>query len=132
MNIYTGVFRPGDIRGLYQQEIDEDFAYLFGRAFVEHFGLSGRVATGRDSRESSQELQQALNAGLQSAANKVSDLGLCTTELVYFASMQPEFDAAIMVTGSHNPINSNGFKCVLAGGRTIAFEDGLAEGDWSS
>jgi len=127
VNLYTGVFRSGDVRGLYQQEIDEDFAYLFGRAFAEHFGLSGRVATGRDSRESSQDLQQALNAGLQSAANNVSDLGLCTTELVYFASMQAGFDAAIMVTGSHNPINSNGFKCVLAGGRTIAFEDGLAE-----
>ena len=124
---YSDVFRSGDVRGLYPSEISDDFAFLFGRAFVAHFGINGRIATGRDSRASSEHLQQALNAGLQSVCVEVSDLGLCATELTYFASMQPEFDASIMVTGSHNQINSNGFKCVLSGGQTISFETGLAE-----
>jgi len=124
---FAEVFRPGDVRGLYPAQIDEDFAFIFGQAFVQHFGLSGRIATGRDSRKSSEGLQQALNAGLQSACINVSDLGLCATELTYYASMQAEYDASIMVTGSHNPINSNGFKCVLSDGRAVSFENGLAE-----
>lgn len=127
MKPYADVFRRGDIRGFYPVQIDEEFAFLFGRAFVEHFGLSGRIATGRDSRKSSEGLQQALNAGLQSVCINVSDLGLCATELTYYASMQAEINASIMVTGSHNPVNSNGFKCVLSGGRVISFESGLAE-----
>ncbi len=63
-------------------------------------------------RSSSESLQNALNQTLASIGIDVVDIGLCPTELGYFASGMPEIDAAIVVTASHNPANYNGLKCV--------------------
>ncbi|MBT4493239.1 MAG: phosphomannomutase CpsG [Gammaproteobacteria bacterium] len=118
-------FRLGDIRGLYPEEINEDFVMAFAQAFVGQFGLTGRVATGRDMRDSSESLQAALNESLVSVGIEVVDMGLCPTELGYFASGLPGINAAIVVTASHNPARYNGLKCVLSGGEAITQINGL-------
>jgi len=119
-------FRLGDIRGIYPDDIDEEFVEDFAHAFVGHFNLTGRVATGRDMRASSEGLQRALNDTLSGIGIEVVDIGLCPTELGYFASGMPDIHAAIVVTASHNPARYNGLKCVLSDGEAITHEGGLA------
>ncbi len=126
-NNSSSAFRLGDVRGIYPEEIDEAFSLSFAAAFVKHFALGDTVATGRDMRESSAPLQHALNEGLAAAGVEVMDLGLCTTELGYFSSVQDDIDATIIVTASHNPPEYNGFKCVLSRGVAVTYDTGLAE-----
>lgn len=120
-------FRIGDVRGYYPEEINEDFALRFAHAFVAHFAIKGSVAVGRDMRDSSVTMQDALQLGLSASGVNTIDLGLCATELGYFASTMPDVEAVIMVTASHNPPRFNGFKCVLHGGVGIDFETGLGD-----
>ncbi len=126
MSNKLSAFRLGDIRGICPDEIDEVFVLNFAHAFVHYFGITGTVVTGRDMRESSGPLQGALNEGLQESGINVVDIGLCATELGYFASTQPGVRAAIVVTASHNPAGYNGLKCVLAGGEGVTFQTGLS------
>ena len=120
-------FRLGDIRGIYPDEINEPFVESFAHAFVGRFGLKGKVATGRDMRASSAGLQLALNETLASIGVDVVDIGLCPTELGYYASGEAGIDAAIVVTASHNPGIYNGLKCVLKNGQAITNEGGLGD-----
>ncbi|MFN3235677.1 MAG: hypothetical protein ACE37D_01325 [Pseudomonadales bacterium] len=120
-------FRLGDIRGVYPNDLDFDFAEQFAHAFVEQFGLRGTVAVGRDMRESSVILQDGLQQGFTASGLNVVNLGLCTTELGYFASSMADIEAVVIVTASHNPARYNGFKCVLHGGVGIHFANGLSD-----
>ncbi len=121
-------FRLGDIRGVYPEDINERFVENFAHAFVGCFNLSGcRVATGRDMRASSESLQATLNTVMAEIGVEVVDIGLCPTELGYFASTTRDIDAAIIVTASHNPARYNGLKCVLKNGRPITEADGLGQ-----
>ena len=120
-------FRLGDVRGIYPDEINEAFALSFAHAFVQHFSLTGAIATGRDMRDSSIELQASINQGLKESGIEVLDLGLCTTELGYFASTRKNIDTVIIITASHNPDQYNGFKCVLKNGVAVTFETGLSQ-----
>lgn len=115
------------MRGLYPDEIDEHFAWKFAHAFVTHFQPIGKIATGRDMRPSSVGLQSALNHALCEAGYDVIDLGLCTTELGYFASSKPDIAAALMVTASHNPLPYTGFKCALSNGEAVTLDTGLSD-----
>lgn len=118
-------FRLGDIRGVYPDEINETFVAMFAHAFVGQFDLSGRIAVGYDMRASSESLHGALTQTLADIGIEVVDIGLCPTELGYFASSVAGIQAAIIVTASHNPAHYNGLKCVLHGGRAITNETGL-------
>jgi phosphomannomutase/phosphoglucomutase len=120
-------FRLGDIRGIYPEDIDAEFAIQFAHAFAQHFSLKGHVAIGRDMRASSVVLQDGLNQGFTASGLNVVNLGLCATELGYFASSMPDIAAVIVVTASHNPARYNGFKCVLQGGVGIHYENGLRQ-----
>ena len=120
-------FRLGDIRGLYPDEIDEDFVHDFAHAFVGYFKLEGKIATGRDMRRSSDSLQSVLNETLSAIGIDVINIGLCPTELGYFASGVSNIEAAIVVTASHNPAVYNGLKCVRSDGQAITNEHGLNE-----
>jgi phosphomannomutase len=120
-------FRRGDVRGIFPTDIDEAFAYRFAQAFARRFQPAHTVATGRDMRDSSGALQEALNRGFCDSGLGVVDLGLCTTELGYFASSRAGIDAAVIVTASHNPARYNGFKCVLGDGEAVTYDTGLAD-----
>ncbi len=125
MPLKLNAFRLGDIRGIYPDDIDESFVQAYAHALVGEFGLTGRVAVGRDMRASSESLQVALNEALRDIGIEVVDIGLCPTELGYFASTQNGINAAIVVTASHNPASYNGLKTVLRNGRPITGDHGL-------
>lgn len=111
------IFKAYDIRGIVGKTLDTSVARLIGQAFGSAVRAKGEsiVVIGRDGRLSGPELANALAAGLQSTGVDVIDLGMVATPLVYFATNVLEAKSGIMVTGSHNPPDYNGFKMVLAG-----------------
>lgn len=107
-------FKAYDVRGRLGIDLDDDVAYRIGRAFAEGRGAK-TVIVGRDSRESSPRLAQALIAGLTDGGADVRDQGLAGTEEMYFATANSGADGGIEVTASHNPIDYNGMKLVGKG-----------------
>ncbi|MEM1102303.1 MAG: phosphomannomutase, partial [Pseudomonadota bacterium] len=112
-------FKAYDIRGSIGIEIDTDFAEALGRAAVAETGAR-HVAVGGDARATSPALKAALARGLSAAGAAVSDIGLCGTEEVYFATDHVGADLGIMVTASHNPIDYNGMKLVGPGAAPLS------------
>ncbi|MEA3029126.1 MAG: phosphomannomutase [Sphingomonadales bacterium] len=109
--------REYDIRGIVGKTLGPDDAYAIGRGFgtrVRRKG-GGKVAVGRDGRESSPLLEAALVRGLNESGVDAVRVGLGPTPMLYFAAAELDVDGAIMITGSHNPADYNGFKMVLAG-----------------
>ena len=109
------VFREYDVRGTVDRDLTPDFARLLGKA-VGTYGASRGVKTmvlGRDCRLSSEGYLDAMAAGLRSCGVDIIDIGLCATPMLYFAIRHLGADGGVMVTGSHNPPDFNGFKiCV--------------------
>lgn len=121
------IFREYDIRGVYNEQFDRDFAYLLGKAYVQYMSVKhGKpnpvVALGHDARHSGLEIKESLSKGLREAGARVLYLGLVTSPLSYFATFELDVDGAVMVTGSHNPPEYNGFK-VSVGKGTIFGEE---------
>ena len=119
-------FKAYDLRGRIPSELNEDVAYRIGRAYAE-FVKPKRVIVGRDIRLSSELLCKALEQGLLDSGVDVYDIGLCGTEVVYFATFAREMDGGIMVTASHNPPDYNGMKFVREGSRPISGDNGLQD-----
>ncbi|MEL6958494.1 MAG: phosphomannomutase [Pseudomonadota bacterium] len=119
-------FKSYDVRGKLGETLTPEICERIGRAFAEVM-QPGTVVTGRDIRESSSELQEALHRGLVAAGCTVYDIGLCGTEEVYFATDHLGAGGGLMVTASHNPIDYNGIKMVREGARPISSETGLAD-----
>lgn len=111
------IFKAYDIRGILGKTLDTGVARQIGQAFGSAVIAKGEkvVVIGRDGRLSGPELSAALAAGLQAAGADVIDLGVVATPMVYYATHVLEAKSGIMVTGSHNPPDYNGFKMVLAG-----------------
>jgi phosphomannomutase/phosphoglucomutase len=111
------IFKAYDIRGVVGKTLDAGIARQIGQAFGSAVRAKGEstVVIGRDGRLSGPELSAALATGLQSAGIDVIDLGVVATPLVYFATHHLDAQSGIMVTGSHNPPDYNGFKMVLSG-----------------
>jgi phosphomannomutase len=119
-------FKAYDVRGRVPDELNEALAYRIGQAYAALIAPA-RVAVGRDIRHSSAVLQAALIRGLSDSGVEVTDIGLCGTEGVYFATFAHQFDGGIMVTASHNPPDYNGMKFVREGSRPISADTGLKE-----
>lgn len=119
-------FKSYDVRGRLGIDLDAGIAYRIGRGFARVL-QPGSVALGRDGRESSPELAEALANGLRDEGVDVFDIGLCGTEEVYFATDHLNAGGGLMVTASHNPIDYNGIKMVREGSRPISNDNGLAE-----
>jgi len=111
------IFKAYDIRGIVGQTLDIGIARQIGQAFGTAARIKGErtVVIGRDGRLSGPELAQALASGLQRAGVDVIDLGVVATPMLYFATHVLDAQSGIMVTGSHNPPDYNGFKMVLGG-----------------
>jgi len=109
------ILREYDIRGVVGKTLFPEDARAIGRAFAVCLGEAGgkRVAVGRDGRLSSPEIEQALVEGFVESGIDVVRIGLGPTPMLYFATATLEVDGGIMVTGSHNPSDYNGFKLVL-------------------
>ncbi len=119
-------FKAYDIRGKYPDELNEDLAFKIGCAYAEVVRPK-RVVLGRDIRLSSAPLSKALTDGLTSMGVDVSDIGLCGTEQVYFATARLKAGGGIMVTASHNPAVHNGMKFVREGAVPISGDSGLRD-----
>jgi phosphomannomutase/phosphoglucomutase len=119
VQLSPSIFKAYDIRGIMDQTLNADVARLIGQAFGSEMRAIGEdvVVIGRDGRLSGPELIEALTEGLLSTGIDVIDLGMVATPMVYFAAnhvldgRNPK--SGIMITGSHNPPNYNGFKMVL-------------------
>lgn len=112
------LFRAYDIRGIFEDTLTVFAAELIGRAIgSEVIDRGGRcVVVARDGRLSSPTLQDALTKGLQASGCDVVDVGLVPTPVLYFATYHFEdADSGVMITGSHNPPDYNGFKVVVRG-----------------
>ncbi len=109
------IFREYDIRGVVGQDLTVDVAESIGRAYgtVAHQRGCRTVAVGRDGRLTSPELRDRLVMGITATGVNVVDIGVCPTPLLYFALFELPVDGGVMVTGSHNAAEYNGFKlCV--------------------
>ena len=114
-NFDPEVLREYDIRGVVGKNINENTAYTIGRTFghlVNTNIKSSKIVTGYDGRLTSPVLHDALKFGLKDSGAQVIDVGMGPTPMIYFADYYLKSDAAIMVTGSHNPSEYNGFKLV--------------------
>ncbi|QGZ39653.1 phosphomannomutase/phosphoglucomutase [Pseudoduganella flava] len=117
VSLSKSIFKAYDIRGIIGNTLDAGIARQIGHAFGAAALAKGErsVVIGRDGRLSGPELAAALAQGLQAAGVDVIDLGMVATPMVYFGTNALETKSGIMVTGSHNPPDYNGFKMVLAG-----------------
>jgi phosphomannomutase len=105
----ASIFKSYDIRGIYPSELDVSTAQRIGRAFADYLGAR-TVAVGRDMRTSSEPLFRAFAEGVMLQAADVVDLGLTSTDELYFAVGHFGYAAGAMITASHNPKEYNGFK----------------------
>ncbi|MBE0428028.1 MAG: phosphomannomutase/phosphoglucomutase [Nitrospirae bacterium] len=116
------MFREYDIRGVVGKEIDKDIAVLIGKSFgtlLENLNPEAtHVSVGMDVRLSSEDLASGIIGGIISTGLNVYDIGICPTPLQYFSLFHLDLDGGIMVTGSHNPPEYNGFK-ISIGKETI-------------
>jgi phosphomannomutase/phosphoglucomutase len=111
------IFRAYDIRGVVGRTLNAETAYWIGRAIGSQTIAEGEpnIAVGRDGRLSGPVLAQQLIQGLLDSGCHVSDVGMVPTPVVYFAGHVLTGKSAVMLTGSHNPADYNGFKIVIAG-----------------
>lgn len=123
----TNIFREYDIRGIVGKEIDAETVEVLSSAIAAFLADRGarRVAVGYDARESSPGFADILVRGLNAHGLDVAMLGLVPTPVVYFATHTRDLDGGVMVTGSHNPPNHNGFKISL--GTTTLFGDQIQQ-----
>ena len=120
------IFKAYDIRGIVGSEIDAEACFAIGAAFGGHGRDRGsaRVVVGRDMRPDGPELSAAFCRGAAAAGVDVMDVGLCATEMVYFASGLFDVPGA-MFTASHNPVGHNGIKLCGPGATPIGTGTGL-------
>lgn len=123
----TSIFKAYDIRGIYPDSLDEATARDIGRAYVGYLGLSGsRVIVARDMRLSGTALRDAFIEGVTQAGADVLDLGLVSTDALYFAVGHLEEPGGAMITASHNPKNYNGFKLCKQNAIALSGEEGIS------
>ncbi len=126
MPIAIECFKAYDIRGQIPNQLNEDICYRIGNATGAFLGAKS-IVVGRDMRLTSAEFSDAVIRGLTEAGIEVLDIGLCGTEMVYFATSHLNADGGIMVTASHNPADYNGLKLVREDARPISADTGLAD-----
>lgn len=116
-NLRGDIFRAYDIRGVVGSGLDAEVARALGQAIGSEAAARGEdtVVVGRDGRISGPELAIALIEGLRAAGRNVIDVGMVPTPVLYFAAKTLGTGSGVMVTGSHNPAEYNGFKIMLAG-----------------
>ncbi len=125
MPVLDPIFKAYDVRGTVPDQIDDRMCQAIGWAFARFCGAP-TILVARDMRTSGESLSAAFAQGARSAGVGVIDLGLASTDLVYFASGRLDCPGA-MFTASHNPAGYNGIKFCLAGAKPVGQDTGLAE-----
>ncbi|MDQ3833318.1 MAG: phosphomannomutase/phosphoglucomutase [Actinomycetota bacterium] len=124
--IDESIFKAYDIRGIYPDTLDEDVVQKIGRAYVNYLNLSGsRVVVGRDMRLSGETLEEAFIRGVTEAGADILDIGLVSTDALYFAVGHLEEPGGAMITASHNPKEYNGLKLCREDAIALSGEEGI-------
>jgi phosphomannomutase len=119
-------FKAYDIRGKVPSELNQDLAYKIGKIYPVLINAT-KIVIGHDIRKSSEDISTALSKGLTDSGVDVIDIGLCGTEMVYYATPALDADGGIMITASHNPPEYNGMKFVKKGSVPVGYDSGLKE-----
>jgi phosphomannomutase len=120
------IFKAYDVRGVYPDEINPEIAYKIGRALVVYLGAQ-EIVVGRDMRVSSPSLASSVIDGILDQGADVCDVGLISTDGLYFAVGKYGFDGGVMVTASHNPAEYNGFKICRSEARALSMDEGIGD-----
>lgn len=118
-------FKAYDIRGVWEKDLDVGTVYRIG-FFLPQVLNSDHILVGRDARNSSPALFEALCKGINDAGADVSDAGITTTPMVYWGTGRYNFSGSVMITASHNPPQYNGLKVSGAGVVPVGYESGLS------
>lgn len=121
----NAIVKAYDIRGTVPDQLDAQAAYAFGVAFAA-FTKASHIVVAHDMRPSGPELVDAFQRGALTHGVSVTNLGLASSDLLYYASGKMDMPGA-MFTASHNPAQYNGIKCCLAGARSIGIDNGLRD-----
>ena len=121
-----GAFHAYDIRGIYNKDFDKETVYKVGYFLPQLLGVNN-IAVGRDARTSSPELHEYLLKGITDAGADVTDIGLATTPMVYFATAKYGFGCSVQITASHNPREYNGLKVSRKEALPVGLDSGLGE-----
>lgn len=121
------IFREYDIRGTVERDLTDDVVKDIGRAFATYMQerCKRKASVGRDGRLSSEHLKNLIVEGMTESGIDVIDLGQCPTPLFYFSLFNMDVEGGIMITGSHNPPEFNGFK--VAFGKTTLFGEEIQD-----
>ena len=119
-------FKAYDMRGTFGVDFDLDTVYRVGLVLPQVV-RGPRWLVGRDCRETSAAVRDALVGGLSAAGAEVTDIGLCTTPMVYFFTAADGYDGSVMITASHNPPSDNGLKVSMRGALPVGYANGLNE-----
>ena len=138
-NSSMSFFKAYDMRGTFGVDFDLETVYKVGRALpgviqnanranqANPAGGKPRILVGRDCRTTSEDVRDALVRGLAEAGAEVTDLGLCTTPMVYFFTAEDDYDGSVMITASHNPPSDNGLKVSMRTALPVGYANGLNE-----
>ncbi|MBV8198347.1 MAG: ATP-binding cassette domain-containing protein [Candidatus Eremiobacteraeota bacterium] len=122
-----GIFKSYDVRGIYPTQLNEEVAYAIGRCFVPLLGAElPRIVAGRDMRPSGASLGHAFARGASDAGADIVEIGMVSTDALYFAVGKFGFDGGIMITASHNPAQYNGMKFTRSQAQAISLDTGLS------
>lgn len=122
----AGIFKAYDIRGAYPDELNEETAQKIGAAFIRYL-RAGHIVVGQDMRLSSPALAKAFIEGALSQGADVTDIGMVTTPLLYFAVIEGKFEGGAMLTASHLPARMNGIKLCREQAVPLSMDQGLPE-----
>ena len=118
------IFKAYDIRGVYPEQLDAELAYKIGYALASLLKPT-TIAVGRDMRTSSEEMFEHLSRGINDHGVDVIDIGLVSTDGLYFAVGKYDYDGGVMITASHNPKEYNGFKICRSKAEPLSGNEGL-------
>jgi phosphomannomutase len=124
--IPDSIFKAYDVRGIYGEDLNDDIAYMFGRGLVLYLNCKNAVI-GRDMRKSSDSLAESVTKGISDEGCDVTDIGLVSTDGLYFAVGKFGHDCGVMITASHNPPQYNGFKVCKTNAEPLSGEHGLGQ-----
>jgi phosphomannomutase len=125
MSVLDQIVKAYDVRGTVPDQLDGEVAHALGVGFARFAGVD-RLLVARDMRASGEQLAAEFARGVMEQGTDVVDLGLASTDLLYYASGALDAPGA-MFTASHNPSRYNGVKLCLAGARPVGIDSGLAE-----
>ena len=127
MTIDPSIFKAYDIRGIYPDNLDEEIAYKIGQGYINFAKPQGEVMVGMDVRLHSEDLKNSLIKGLIDGGVNVVDVGMMSTDMLYFGVGNYQLDGGLQSTASHNPPEWHGFKMVEKGPTPMTLEHGIGQ-----